>query len=173
MSKDKLITCPRCGSDACYDNQESPNLINRMCYGCGFMTHNYMKEDSEFLQEQLEVLPELYKDLIFIDDNGYHWIPSTVNIPEKGMIYVNGTSSENWNWTAVPVKQIPEDEKERFPIKGKPGHFHIYKMDHSLAKSYKERDYIEALDYIGVFNSKITSPNIGSTGSYPAESSEK
>lgn len=151
MSDDKLITCPRCGSDACYETQEAYNLTNRMCYGCGFMTHNYMKEDSEFLQEQLEVLPEIYKNLTYIDDNGYHWIPSTVNLPDKGMIYVNGTSPENWMWTAVPVTEIPEDEKERFPVKDQPGKYHTHKMDHSLAKNYKERDYIEALDYIGVF----------------------
>ena len=154
MSKDKLTTCPRCGSDACYDNQESPNLINRMCYGCGFMTHNYMKEDSEFLQEQLEVLPELYKDLIFIDDNGYHWMPSTVNLPDKGMVYVNGKNTEEWKWTAVPTTEVSEEDKERFPIKGQPGKYHTHKMDHSLAKHFAERDYMEALDYIGVFKSK-------------------
>lgn len=154
MSKDNLITCPRCGSDACYETKEAYNLVNRMCYGCGFMTHNYMKKDSEFLNEQLEVLPELYKDLIFIDDNGYYWIPSTVNLPEKGMIYVNGTGKENWGWTAVPTIEIPEDEKERFPIKGKEGEYHTHKMDNSSSKNFTERDYIEALDYIGVFESE-------------------
>ncbi len=154
MPKDKLIDCPRCGSDACYETQEQYNLINRICYGCGFMTHNYMNKDSTFLQEQLEVLPELYQDLTFIDDNGYHWIPSTVNLPDKGMVYINGTSIEKWEWTAVPVTKINESERERFPVKGKPKEYHTYKMDQSLAKTFKERDYMEALDYIGVFNIK-------------------
>ncbi len=151
MSNDNLITCPRCGSDACYEHKEAHNLINRMCYGCGFMTHNYMKEDSEFLQEQLEPLPELYKDLIFIDDNDYYWIPSTVNLPDKGMVYINGSNANNWRWTAVPVAEIPENERERFPIKGHPGEYHTHKMDNASSKDFKERDYIEALDYIGVF----------------------
>lgn len=154
MSKDKLITCPRCGSDACYETQEQYNLINRMCYGCGFMTHNYMNKESEFLNEQLEVLPELYKDLVYEDTNGYHWIPSTVNLPDKGMVYINGTNKDNWRWTAVPVVKISEDEKERFPIKGQPGKFHTYKMDQSSSKNFKERDYMEALDYIGVFDNQ-------------------
>ena len=151
MFKDKLITCPRCDSDACYETKEAHNLINRVCYGCGFMTHNYMKEDSEFLQEQLEVLPELYKDLTFIDDNGYHWIPSTVNLPNKGMVYINGTNTQDWKWTAVPTTKIPEEDKKRFPIKGQIGKYHTHKMDHSLARDFIERDYMEALDYIGVF----------------------
>ena len=66
MSKDKLTVCPRCGSDACYETKDAYNLVNRMCYGCGFMTHNYMKEDSEFLQEQLEVLPNYIKILLLL-----------------------------------------------------------------------------------------------------------
>ena len=148
---DKLTTCPRCGSDACYEIKEAHNLINRMCYGCGFMTHNYMKEDSKFLNEQLEVLPELYKNLDFVDDKGYRWIPSTINLPEKGMVYVNGSNIDNWNWTAVPVIEIPEDEKERFPIKDKPGEFHTHKMDNSSSKNFNQFDFIEALDYIGIF----------------------
>jgi hypothetical protein len=151
MSQDKLTICPRCGSDACYETKEAHNLVNKVCYGCGFMTHNYMKEDSEFLQEQLEVLPELYKDLTFIDNNGYHWIPSTVNLPNKGMVYINGTNTQDWKWTAVPSVEIPEEDKERFPIKGQPGQYHTHKMDHSLSKDFIERDYMEALDYIGVF----------------------
>jgi|TARA_R110000822_G_scaffold31431_3_gene90914 hypothetical protein len=151
MSNDNLITCPRCGSDACYEHKETHNLVNRMCYGCGFMTHNYMKEDSEFLNEQLEVLPELYKSLTFIDDNGYYWIPSTVNLPDKGMVYVNGSNANDWRWTAVPAIEIPEDERERFPIKGHPGEYHTHKMDNASSKDFKERDYMEALDYIDVF----------------------
>jgi hypothetical protein len=151
MSKDKLTICPRCGSDACYESAEASNLTNKVCYGCGFMTHNYMTTESEFLQEQLEVLPELYKDLTFVDDEGHHWIPSTVNLSNKGMVYVNGTSTQDWKWTAVPSVEIPEEDRERFPIKGQSGKYHTHKMDHSLSKDFSERDYMEALDYIGVF----------------------
>jgi hypothetical protein len=42
-----------------------------------------MTKDSEFLEEQLEVLPELYKDLVYEDENGHHWMPSTINNPNK------------------------------------------------------------------------------------------
>lgn len=147
MSKDKLITCPRCGSDACYETQETPNLTNRICYGCGFMTHNYMKEDSLFLEEQLESLPHLYRDITFIDDNKYHWIPSTINLPDKGMVYVNGTSIDNWKWVAVKAIPLLEEELNKFPENA------THKMDMKNSQEFSERDYMEALDYIGVFNS--------------------
>ena len=39
-----------------------------MCYGCGFTTNTLMTKDSEFLEEQLEVLPEIYKDLVLVDE---------------------------------------------------------------------------------------------------------
>jgi hypothetical protein len=42
-----------------------------------------MKRDSEFLQQQMEVLPELYKELMGEDENGIIWMPSVVNIPDK------------------------------------------------------------------------------------------
>ena len=145
MSEDKLITCPRCGSDACYETQEAYNLVNRMCYGCGFMTHNYMKEDSEFLNEQLEVLPELYKDLVYEDKNGQHWMPSTINNSEQGMIFIDGTSTDDWRWAACKAVELTEEEAERFPE----GTTH--KMDMKNVKHFEERDFMEALDYIGVF----------------------
>jgi len=145
MSKDKLITCPRCGSDACYETKEAHNLINRMCYGCGFMTHNYMKKDSEFLEEQLEVLPELYKDLVYIDKNLLYWVPSTINVENKGMIFIQGKSAKDWNWVACPAKELTEEEKANFPEDA------TYKMDMKNASYFKERDFIEAMDYIGMF----------------------
>jgi hypothetical protein len=54
-----------------------------MCYGCGFTTNTLMTEDSEFLEEQLEVLPEIYKDLIYIDDEGLNWDPFYYKSPRK------------------------------------------------------------------------------------------
>jgi hypothetical protein len=103
-----------------------------------------MKADSEFLEEQLEVLPELYKDLIYIDGEGKNWMPSTINIFDKGMIFVNGKSIENWKWTAVKAVEILEEEKSKFPE----GNTH--KMDMGNAKEFEEKDFMDALSYIGL-----------------------
>ncbi len=136
MSKDKLTICARCGSDACYEQDMGADYIINLCYGCGFTTNTLMKSGSEFLEEQIEVLPELYKDLIYVDDKGLNWMPSAVNDPEKGMVYAKGPNPENWEWAAV--KTLPSKN-------GKP------RMDMENLKSYSERDYMEALEYIGVF----------------------
>jgi len=145
MLKDKLTTCPRCGSDACYENDLGADYKVHMCYGCGFTTNTLMEPDSEFLNEQLEVLPEIYKDLSKVESDGFTWIPSTINIEDKGMIFIQGTSVDDWNWVACPAKELTEEEKQNFPEDA------TYKMDMKKASYFKERDFIEALDYIGVF----------------------
>lgn len=151
MSNDKLTICPRCGSDACYEQELGSDYKVHQCYGCGFTTNTLLTEDSKFLEEQLEVLPELYKDLIFIDDNGYHWIPSAVNTPNQGMVYADGTNPQDWKWSAVKAIKILEENRKNYPIPGKKEEYYEYKMDTSTLKNFKERDFMEALDYIGVF----------------------
>lgn len=145
MQKDNLGICPRCASDACYENSLGADYKVYMCYGCGFTTNTLMTEDSEFLEEQLEVLPELYKDLVYTDTDGLHWIPSTISIPEKGMIFINGKSSEKWNWSSVPAKKLTEEELPNFPEGS------THKMDMKKVKHFDERDFIEAMDYIDMF----------------------
>ena len=147
--KDSLIKCARCGSDACYHQTVNKTYSIDFCYGCGFTTNSLMTEDSEFLTEQIEVLPELYKDLTFKDDKGNHWIPSTMNITDKGMIFANGKTSEEWMWTAVKAIPLLEEELDNFPDGS------THKMDMKNAKHFRERDFMEALDYIGLFNPTI------------------
>lgn len=120
-----------------------------MCYGCGFITNSLMKKDEQFFEEQMQVLPELHKELMGEDeDTGLIWMPNTVNIPDKGMVFADGTTAINWRWAAVKAVPMPEDEAEKFKAKGKN---YKWKMDMNTIKHFPERDYIEALDYIGVF----------------------
>ena len=154
MSNDKLTICPRCGSDACYEQELGAEYKIHQCYGCGFTTNTLMTSDNQFLEEQLEVLPELYKDLVFVDNNQYHWMPSAVNNPEQGMVFADGSNTENWNWSAVKAVSIPKEDRKKYPIPGKEGEYYEYKMDMKSLKRFEERDFIEALDYIGVFNTE-------------------
>ena len=144
---DNLITCDRCGSDACYVQEVNENVKLHFCYGCGFQANTAMTRDSEFLQQQMEVLPELYKELMGEDENGLIWMPSMVNIPDKGMVFADGSKASNWAWGAVKAIPMPEEEKAKFKAKGKE---YDYKMDMTTLQHFPERDFIEALSYIGV-----------------------
>ena len=148
---DNLIKCDRCSSDACYVQEVNETVKNYSCYGCGFITNSLLVKDTQFFEEQMELLPNLYKELMGEDENGKIWMPSTVNIPEKGMVFANGKSSSNWNWSAVLAVEVKDDEKEKYPIPGKEGEYYEWRMDMEGMKEFGESDYIEALDYIGIF----------------------
>ena len=111
MKNDNLIKCNRCEGNACY-TQEVNKITLYSCYGCGFQTSTVMKRGEKFLEEQMDILPELYKALLGEDEDGLIWMPQTVNLPQNGMVFA------------------------------------------TAAKEFAHNDFVEALDYIGVFSAK-------------------
>jgi len=144
---DNLTICDRCGSDACYVQEVNQDIKLHFCYGCGFQANTAMKRGSEFLEQQMETLPELYKELMGEDENGTIWMPSVVNLPDKGMVFADGPNGQQWQWAAVKATLMSEEEKTKFKEKGKE---YDYKMDMTILKHFPEREFIEALTYIGV-----------------------
>ena len=151
MQHEEIINCPKSGGDLCYKVQVAPEIYNYMSLSCGFWTNSFMTEDHEFYMQQMETLPELYKDLAWKDpETGLIWLPNTINNPEQGMIFANGSDISNWKWAAVKALKIPKKEQKNHPIPGKPGEFMKFKMDMKNMHLFEERDYIEALSYIGI-----------------------
>ena len=129
--KEQLINCPRCNSNACSEMSDGTITIWQ-CLGCGFTSNIFLTEENSVKYK--EVLPELYKDLEFIDEKGLRWYPTSVIMDDKSMIFAEGRSIEDWKWSAVQSKD------------GKP--------DMTTKKEFNEKDFIEALDYVGYFNKK-------------------
>jgi len=140
---DNLIVCSRCGSDACYVDEVSMEIKTHFCYGCGFQTNSLMKEGEEFYNQQIEALPELYKDLLYTDNEGKIWMPSAVNLPEQGMVFANGPSGQEWGWAAVKAVELKEGDKR---VREDQTH----KMDMNSLQMFEERAFMDALSYIGV-----------------------
>jgi hypothetical protein len=151
MQHEEIINCPKSGGDLCYKVQVAPEIYNYMSLSCGFWTNSFMTEDHEFYMQQMETLPELYKDLAWKDpETGLIWLPNTINNSDQGMVFANGSNASNWKWAAVKAIEIPKKEQKNHPIPGKPGEFMKFKMDMKNMHLFGERDYIEALSYIGV-----------------------
>mgnify|MGYP000672253572 FL=1 len=92
---EKLVEGPF-GSNACYEQsfeQEGQEVKTWLCFGSGFTTSTLMTEGSKTVADLLETAPELHKDLIHIDDKKRVWAPATITIPEKGMVFVDGTNT--------------------------------------------------------------------------------
>ena len=144
MNFDELKICSRCNSDACYSQEVTKDITIEMCYGCGFQSNSLMEKGSEFFNEQWETLPEIYKVLMDEEEEtGKIWMPSTINVSDKGMVFAAGTGRSNWKWGAVKSILIPEEDREKY--KGEK-----YRADMSTIEYFEERDFMESLSYIGV-----------------------
>jgi len=163
MRNDNLIKCNRCRGNACYI-QEVNKITLYSCYGCGFQTSTVMKRGGKFLEEQMDILPELYKALLGEDEEGLVWMPQTVNLPQNGMVFATAArdfgeegaevNQDNYEWAGVKAVKITEEEKHKFPIPKKEGEFYEWRMDMTTEKRFPHNDFVEALDYIGIFNEK-------------------
>ena len=129
--KESLTTCPRCNGNACH-KAENEKLTVWTCFGCGYTSNTTIIEEN--LTNIESVMPQLYLDLRFQDPKGHYWYPSTVILEDKSMVFADGKSTEDWKWAAVQAK---ED-----------------KADMTTVKHFEERDFMEALDYIGFFEKK-------------------
>lgn len=128
MINEQLTICPRCDGNACHEASNEKFTV-WSCFGCGFTANITTVEEN--LENIENVMPQLYKDLKFKDDKGYYWYPSTVILEDKAMVFADGRSKEEWQWAGVQSK----DEK----------------ADMSTVKYFEEKDFMEALDYIGFF----------------------
>ena len=59
------------------------------------------------------------------------------------MIFAHGSNIEEWSWAAVKAIPVLEEEKEKY-------NNNEYKTDMSTIKHFTERNYLDALSYIGV-----------------------
>ena len=163
---DKLVTCPCCTSNACYESefttQEGP-INTWLCMTCGFTSNTTMTIDGEALKQTLELTAEMIKDLRQ-DHDGLAWFPTAITMPEKGMIFpepVKGTENE-WMWTVVKAIPIPEDEQHKYPDPTNPGTFYKNKMDMKNMKRYDKLCFMDAAEELGMFTKQavdIPNPN--------------
>ena len=110
--KDQLVECKRCKGNACYEQYLDENIVTWLCMGCGFTTSSLLKEGGKVAADLIETSPSLYKDLLYTDDERKVWAPSTLTLPKKGMVFLDGTSKKEWKWAAVQAIEITNEERE-------------------------------------------------------------
>tara|TARA_B100000676_G_C17540298_1_gene562101 strand:- start:63 stop:536 length:474 start_codon:yes stop_codon:yes gene_type:complete len=144
MQYDQIIDCPKSGGDLCYKVEVNNNVTNYLSLSCGFWTNSLMKEGEEFFEAQMSELPELYKDILWKDpETELVWLPNTINLPEVGMVFADGSGADNWRWAAVKSVAIENEEDKKVENQK-------YRMDMSTIQHFSERDYMEALSYLNI-----------------------
>jgi hypothetical protein len=66
------------------------------------------------------------------------------------MVFIDGSTKENWRWAAVKAVIVTEEEKHKYPIKGKKDQYYEFRMDMATMKLFFEKDFMDALSYIEV-----------------------
>jgi hypothetical protein len=129
--EESLIVCVRCGGNACHE-ASNDQLTIWSCFGCGFTANSTLTDDK--IEEVEAVIPQLYKDLRFKDEKGLYWYPNSVMLEDKSMVFADGRSANDWKWAGVQSKEG--------------------KADMTTVKYFEEKEFMEALDYIGFFEKK-------------------
>jgi transcription elongation factor Elf1 len=160
LSMDKLIDCPCCNSNACYESEfttQEGKVTTWLCMTCGMTTNTSMTEDSELLKESFEVTAEIIKDNKQIHD-GLVWLLTVITMPDKGMIFpepIKDSSTlegkPDWQWTVVKSIPVPEEDQEKYPIPNKPGEFYKTKMDMESVKRFGKLEFMDAAEELGMF----------------------
>lgn len=141
---DKLTICPKCGCDGCYVSSLNEFKFNYFCWGCGFQTNDLLKLGEYDSNEYELAIPELYKDLKFVDSENRVWYPIVINEITKGTVFINGKSSERWSWAGMLTRKLTEEEKDSLSNKGIE-----YKSDPSTLKEFGD-DFLSACEYINI-----------------------
>ena len=143
-----FVKCLRCESDVCLKKYWSKDIYQLVCFSCGFYTFSNLYRNSKLAQANLEKAPKLYVDLVYYDNEGRIWMPTTITIPDKGMVFAEGTSIDNWYWKSckwVPLTKT-DIESKKFPKNQKT------KIDFENGKVFDNNKFMSALHNINYFN---------------------
>jgi len=150
MESSKII-CPHCGSHNCFHEEVEEGVTSYLCMGCGYTSNYLFKTDSEVLEGYEQPMPQLFKDIKYVDaERGITWYPTVMNVPTLGIVFADGTDALSWKWRAAPAVDVAEGEKEKYPIPGNPGEYYTRRIDMSLAKDFEQNQFTDACKYIGL-----------------------
>ena len=144
---DVLITCPKCNApESCYKLPINEVADSYNCLSCGFLTNDLLKEGDYDVESYEAEMPELFKDIKHVDEDGRVWYPNVINLETKGTVFPNGSSKEDWEWAGIKNVPLTEEEQGSPRFKGKK-----FKSDSKTLQMFG-KDYFAAADYIGFFD---------------------
>ena len=118
-------------------------------YETGYTSNSKLKFESEYVKNAEENQPKLVTELAIHDRlRDIIWYPSVINIPGKGMIFPMGTK-DSWTWEVMKVREVTEEEKEKYPLPNKEGEFFKTILDVNGKMNFSKDKFIDALKEIG------------------------
>ena len=146
------IICPHCGAHECFEETqtvENDVVHSYMCISCGYTSTTMNIEGSEMIKQYEDSTADLIKDLRWVDEKNLVWYPIILNFPSFGIIFPDGTSKNNWRWTAAPAVDIPVEDQKKYPIPGQKDAFYTRRIDMKAGMSFDNKDFYGACKFIG------------------------
>ena len=149
---DKLILCTNCNFEipTCYLQPLEHGHTSKFCMHCGYSSLSLMVSGSEYYDQAIETMPQLYIDLIKTDSEGAIWFPTTVNKPEYGIVFVNGTNVEDAQWAGMKATLVKPEEREKFKKPGTTNEYYTNKIDNTTLKMFGKSGFLDSCEYIGI-----------------------
>ena len=149
IESDLTEISPFTGKKSVIVETTAAGIETRICMDTGFTTNSEYKIGSDKIEEVEKSTTQLIRELRYTDDSlGQYWYPTTAMV-STGMIYPEGTT-EKWNWVYAPIIEVPEEEKEKYPIPGKPGEYYTTRLATDVAEYYVPTDFQEVCKRVGM-----------------------
>jgi len=146
----KILSPVDGNTDFCFESLDSKNgITSYLDYRTGFTSNSTLRIDSDIVKKAESNQPKLVTELKVVDElRNIIWYPSVINIPLKGMVFPMGTKDE-WTWEVMNVREVTEEEKEKYPIPDRDGEFFKTILDVKGKKNFPNDKFMEALKEIG------------------------
>ena len=148
------IDCPVCESKNCFETTEN-DITTYLCLRCGYTSNSLLKQDSKSLEEVMKTTPQLAKDLQIYDYiRELYWIPTVINMGDRGIIYPEGTA-DSWKWKYAKVTDVPKESQKDYPIPGKDGEYYTTMLDVENAEEFENTEFLQACKAMGITTGDI------------------
>ena len=141
---EKVIDCPVCyDTDRCFEDVQE-TFKSYLCFNCGFMSDSRYEIGSLTLIENLKSSPKLVQDLQIEDkQRNIVWFPAVINMGEKGLIFPEGTTPQDYVWKYAQVVEVSEEEREKYDNYDR-------RLDIENAESFGQNGFLEACKTMGI-----------------------
>jgi len=146
----KILSPINGNAEFCFQStDEKTDITSYLDYETGYTSNSRLKIDSDYVLQAEANQPKLVTQLRIVDElRDIVWYPSVINIPLKGMIFPMGTDND-WTWEVMKVREVAEEEKEKYPKPDKEGEFFKTILDVKGKVNFPKEEFMSALKEIG------------------------
>ena len=146
----KILSPVNGNAEYCFQSTDQrTGITSYLDYETGYTSNSKLEIESMYVQEAEANQPKLVTELSVTDElRGIVWYPSVINIPGKGMVFPMGTA-EDWSWEVMKVRDVTEEEKEKYPLPDKEGEYFKTILDVKGKINFPKDNFMEALKEIG------------------------